>query len=175
MRTRIAASAVLAIAILSGTVGCGLLAPQATTIQYDASDGVSAQVGDVAIRNAILLSEDGELANLLVTLVNTGDSAHNVHVQYEAGGEKVTHSLIVEPNSTVTLGTPGAPAITLEGIDTEPGALFPIYVQYGNEPGAELLVPVLEGGTGPYSTLSPTGAPAPTRSAEPTPAATPTH
>lgn len=171
MRTRIAASAVLAIAILSGTVGCGLMAPQATTIQYDASDGVSGDVGDVAIRNALLISDDGNTANLVVTIVNTGDSAHNLNVQYEAGTEKVTQSLTVDANSTVTLGTPDAPSITLHDIDTQPGALFPVYMQYGNETGVELLVPVLDGSIGQYSTLVPT--PTPTLELQATPTATP--
>ena len=176
MRTRIAASAVLAIAILSGTVGCGLLAPQATTIQYDAGDGVSGNVGDVAIRNAILVSDDGSTANLVVTIVNKGDSAHNLNVQYEAGSEKVTQSLTVAANSSVSLGTPDEPAMTLEGIDTQAGELFPVYMQYGNETGVELLVPVLDGSIGTYSTLIPTATPTPTATATPTatPAATPT-
>lgn len=172
MRTRIAASAVLAIAILSGTVGCGLMAPQATTIQYDAGDGVGGKVGEVAIRNAILVTEDGSSANLVVTFVNTGDSAHNLSVQYEAGAEKVTQSLTVDANSSVTLGTPDAPAIILDDIDTQPGALFPVYMQYGNETGVELLVPVLDGSIGTYSTLIPT--PTPTAVPQATPAATPT-
>lgn len=172
MRTRIAASAVLAIAILSGTVGCGLMAPQATTIRYDAGDGVGGNVGDVAIRNAILVSDDGSTANLVVTFVNTGDSAHNLNVQYEAGTEKVTLSLTVDANSSVSLGTPDAPSIILEGIDTQPGALFPVYMQYGNETGVELLVPVLDGSIGTYSTLVPT--PTPTVDFQATPTATPT-
>lgn len=174
MRTRIAASAVLAIAILSGTVGCGLMAPQATTIQYDAGDGVGGEVGEVAIRNAILITEDGKSANLVVTIVNNGDSAHNLNVQYEAGTEKVTTSLTVDANSSVTVGTPDAPAIILDGVDAEPGTLFPVYMQYGNETGVELLVPVLDGSMGAYSTLAPTATPTPTATPAATPAATPT-
>lgn len=174
MRTRIVASAVVAIAILSGTAGCTLLAPQATTIHYDASDGVSGNVGDVAVRNAILLSEDGNLANLLVTFVNQSGSTQNISVQYGAATGKVTASVVVPANSTVSVGTPNAPSVILEGIDTQPGALFPVFVQYGDETGLELLVPVLDGAIGPYSTLLPTATPTPTPTATPTPSATPT-
>ncbi len=161
MRARIAASIVLAVGILLGTSACNLLAPQATTNHYDASDGVSGDVGDVAIRNAILLSNDGSTANLLVTVVNQGDSAHSLNVQYDAGGGKVTQKVIINPNSSVTVGTDGAPTVTLENIDTPPGALFPVFLQYGSETGIELLVPVLDGTLKEYSTLMPSEKPKP--------------
>ena len=159
MRVRIAASVVLAAGILLGTSACNLLAPQATTARYDAGDGVSGDVGDVAIRNAILLSNDGSTANLLVTVINQADSAHKLNVQYSTGGEKVTQKVTISANSSVTIGTPDAPAVTLENIDTSPGALFPVFLQYGDETGVELLVPVLDGTLNEYSTLMPSETP----------------
>ncbi|TFB48876.1 hypothetical protein [Cryobacterium tagatosivorans] len=159
MRARIVASAILATAILSGTVGCGLMAPQATTIHYDASDGVSADVGEVSVRNAILISDGEDSANLVFTLVNHGDSSHIVGVQYTSGGDKVTEELTVEANSTLTLGGEAEEPLTLRGIDAQPGSLFPVFVQYGNETGAKLLVPVLDDALGQYSTLVPTPEP----------------
>lgn len=178
MRARIVASAILATAILSGTAGCGLMAPQATTIRYDASDGVSGNVGDVAVRNAILVSDGADAANLVVTLVNQGDSAHVVGVQYESDGEKVTEELTVDANSTLALGSEDEPALALRGIDAQPGSLFPVFVQYGNETGARLLVPVLDDTLAPYATLVPTDEPtampqAPTATPTPTPTTAP--
>lgn len=161
MRARIAASVVLAAGILLGTTACNLLAPQATTNRYEASDGVGGDVGDIAIRNAMLISNDGSSANLVVTVVNQGDSAHSLNVQYVTGGDKVTQRLTVRANSTVTVGTPDAPAVTLENIDTQPGSLFPVFIQYGNETGVELLVPVLDGTLDQYSTLAPSETPTP--------------
>jgi len=153
------------------------MAPQATTIRYDASDGVSGDVGDIAVRNAILVSDGADSANLIVTLVNQGDSAHIVGVQYESDGEKVTEELTVEANSTLALGSEDEPALALRGIDAQPGSLFPVFVQYGNETGARLLVPVLDDTLEPYSTLVPTAEPtatpqAPTETLEPTPTPT---
>ena len=153
MRARIAASVVLAAGILLGTSACDFSAPQATTIHYDASDGVSGDVGNVAIRNAILISDDGHSANLLVTLVNQGSKAQSLNVQYTSGSNKVTNTVTVEPNSSVTLGTPGEPSVDLQKVDTPPGALFPVYFQYGNETGVQLLIPVLDGTLSQYSTL----------------------
>lgn len=160
MRARIVASVVLAAGILMGTSACNLLAPQATTNHYDASDGVSANVGDIAVRNAILIS-DGTDANLVVTIVNQGDTAHSVNMQYTVGGEKVTQKLNVDPNTTVSLGAGDTPPLGLGSVDTQPGALFPVFVQYGQETGAELLVPVLDGTLSQYSTLVPTATPTP--------------
>ncbi|TFB66093.1 hypothetical protein E3N86_01665 [Cryobacterium sp. Hz7] len=158
MKARIIVSVVVATGILLGTSGCNLLAPQSTTAKYDASDGVSGNVGDLAIRNAMLLSDDGNIANLVVTVVNLGDSAHNLNVQYDDGTEKFTQEVNVDANSSVTFGTPDAPTVTVAA-DVAPGSLFPVFFQYGNETGVEVLVPVLDGSLEEYSTLLPTSAP----------------
>jgi hypothetical protein len=159
VRARTIVSVVVAAGILLGTSGCNLLAPQSTTRHYDASDGVSGNLGDLAIRNAILLSKDGSTASLVVTVVNSGESAHSLNVQYKAGTEKVTKTVNVKANSSVAIGTPDAPTVSVNGADTTPGSLFPVFLQYGNETGIELLVPVLDGTLAPYSTLLPTAAP----------------
>ena len=158
MRARTIVSVVVAAGILLGTSGCNLLAPQSTTAKYDASDGVSGDVGDLAIRNAILVSEEGDVANLVVTVVNSGDSARSLNVQYDDGSDKVNQKVNVDANSSVTLGTEDAPTVTVTA-DLELGALFPVFFQYGGETGVEMLVPVLDGTLGEYSTLLPTPAP----------------
>lgn len=172
MRARIAASVVLAAGILLGTSACNLFAPQATTNTYDASDGVSGNVGDLAIRNAVLISDNGELGNLLVTVVNDGASAQNLEIQYTSGGKKTTQEVEIAANSTIPIGDKGHPSVVLENIDTIPGALLPVFFQYGNETGVELLVPVLTSSLSEYSTFAPTATPTPTPAAI-TPSETP--
>ena len=176
MRARIAASVVLAAGILLGTSACGFYAPQATLIQYDASDGVSGDVGQLHIRNALLLSTDGELANLIVSVVNPTDTLQSLLVQYESSTGTVSQDVPVEANTTVTLGTDGAASVVLENMDSQPGSLFPVFFQYGEETGTELLVPVLSGSQEEYSTLLPTLAPTVTPSENPSesPTETPT-
>ncbi|KGJ80805.1 hypothetical protein GY21_02205 [Cryobacterium roopkundense] len=161
MSARIVASVFLAAGILLGTSACGFYAPQATLIQYDPSDGVSGDVGEIAFRNAMLLSEDGSTASLLVTAVNKGDSAQSVTVQYEAGGQKVTENVTIRANSSVTIGTEDRPSVLLENLDAAPGDLFPVFFQYGEETGVQLLLPILDGTTGvEYADLIPTATPA---------------
>ena len=170
MSARIVASVFLAAGILVGTSACGFYSPQATLIQYDPSDGISGEVGDVSLRNAMLLSEDGSTASLLVTAVNGSDSARDVIVQYEANGKKVTETVTLRANSSVTIGTEDRPNVLLEDIDSAPGDLFPVFFQYGEETGVQLLLPILDGTTGAeYADLLPTPTPpAPTTPAEPT-------
>ena len=125
-------------------------------IAYDPSDGVSATVGELEFRNAILLSEDGDTANLLLTVINLGDESKQVNVQYETqSGEKVTERVTVTGNTTVTLGSTSEPEITLDGLDAIIGSVFPVFLQYGNETGAELLMPILDGSLDEYADLVP--------------------
>ena len=151
MKARLIASVALAATVVFGAAGCGLVAPQATTIQYDPSDGVSATVGDVHLLNMIVLTEDGTDGNLIFTAVNKG-SAHSVSIQF--GDDDTTVDVIVDGNTSTVFGGTSDP-ITLNGIDAQPGSLITLFVQYGNETGKEVLVPVLDGSIPPYEELLP--------------------
>lgn len=174
MRARIAATVVLAAGILIGTSGCNLFAPQATTIQYDPSDGVGGDVGQVDVRNALLISTDGENANLVATLVNRGDSSYPVLVQYDGADGRVSEEVTVPAKGRVQLGADGGPSVTLHDVDAQPGSLFPVFFQYGEETGTELLVPVLENNLSEYSTLTPSPKPTVTPLPEPSASTAPT-
>ena len=130
-----------------------MLTYQATTEHYDPSDGVSADVGALDLRNILVVSEDGEDGNLVLTVVNTGEDDVELGVQVgEGGGEPLI--IEVEAGATVSLGGDEEPLL-LEGIDTQPGALLPLYFQYGTAEGIEKLVPVLDGRLPEYSDLAP--------------------
>lgn len=153
---RAAASIVLAGALLAGTAGCTFITPQATLEQYDPSDGVGIDIGDVQVRNVIaLINDDGHAVNLLITLVNSGSSSASVKLQYLSSGEKTTVTKPVDANSVLSYGnTVDENQIIILNPDVKAGALLPVYVQYGDHPGKELLVPVLEA-TGQYEALKP--------------------
>jgi hypothetical protein len=123
----------------------------------------------------MLFSEDGDLANLVVSIVNRSDDEQTVNVQYQAGNEKVTHEVTIESHQTVSVGTDEDQSVILENIDARPGSLFPVFFQYGDETGVELQVPVLGATQSHYSTLLPTLPPTPTPTLVPGPAeSTPT-
>ena len=171
MRARIAASISLAIAVTLGTAGCGFLAPQSTTRHYDASDGVSGDVGDIAVRNALIVTGDGTVGNLVVTLVNNGSVPHRVQIERVAGSQESTY-VVVGAGETKEIGAAGETLILFRELHSIPGSLYPLYFQYGAQTGLPLRVPVLDGGLPEYADLTPAHVGADTLST-PTPTPTP--
>ncbi|WP_291057120.1 hypothetical protein [Herbiconiux sp.] len=164
MKARLAASVLAGALVVFGTAGCAFITPQATTKEVETSDGVNANLGDVSVRNATLISEDGELANLLVSFTNTSDSTQQVLVQYEDGstGERVNQKVSVEGSGAITsFGKSGSEQILLSNV-SDPGSLFPVYFQYGDTEGKQVLVPVLTTSLPEYTGLAPTPTPTPT-------------
>ncbi|WP_404311823.1 hypothetical protein LG314_10805 [Agrococcus terreus] len=84
LRTVAAAAAAAVVALVA--TGCNILTPQATTIQYDPSDGISATTGQVQAHNAILVGEpEGDELSLVVTFTNPGEATFvEVRVEDEA-------------------------------------------------------------------------------------------
>ncbi|MCD2444251.1 DNA modification methylase [Agromyces sp. SYSU K20354] len=153
------ASAALALGIALGASGCAMLTYQATTEPYDASDGVAADVGDLDLRNILVVSDDGDEGNLVLTVVNNGEDDVELDVQLVSSGD--TQTIEVAAGSTVGLGAADVEGIDvldpilLEGIDTQPGGLVDIYFQYGSAEGIEIGVPVLDSSLPEYSDLAP--------------------
>ncbi|MHB1234754.1 MAG: hypothetical protein ACYCZK_03670 [Microbacteriaceae bacterium] len=165
MRVRIVASVVTAALILLGTTGCNYFTPQSTLKHYDASDGVSATIGVLDVRNALLLTKDGVSASLLVTLLNTGTSTLNVGLQYQTvssgspAPQRTTRTVTIPANGSAEIGYSTANQIVFDNVGAKAGSLLPLYIQYGTEPGRQILVPVLDGTLKAYSTLLPSPAP----------------
>ena len=153
MNARGAASVILIGGLLLGTTGCSRFSEKATLIQYEPSDGTAADLGDIELRNVLAISEDGETVNLVLTAVNTGEKGIFVNFQYNDGaGEE---QLYVAGNSSKSIGQPDEDTVVLTEANTTVGGLFPLYAQYGEQPGKEMMVPVLDGSLGEYSTLVP--------------------
>jgi hypothetical protein len=140
--------------VLLGTSACNFVAPQATLDVYAPSDGTATTVGDVKVLNALLLTEDGEQANLIASVVNSSTSRVQLKLQYESGSEKVDKKFTIGAGEVQNLGGSGLDLV-LEDVDAKPGDLFPIYLQYGDAEGKQLLVPVLDGTQAEYSELLP--------------------
>jgi hypothetical protein len=153
---RAAASVFLASALVVGTAGCTFITPQATLNRYDPADGLSADLGDLQLRNVVAIaSEDGKSLSLLLAVINTGAGPHSLNIQYQAGGKQTTVSTIVPANSTASFGnTPEQDQIIITNSGASAGGLVPVYFQYGTIPGTQLLVPVLDA-TLIYSDLAP--------------------
>lgn len=152
---RAAASIILAGALLVGTAGCTFITPQATLEKYDPGDGVGVDVGNVQVRNAVaVLGEDGHALSLIVSIVNSGSRSANVDLQYQSSGEKTTITKAVNANDVAAFGNTDEKQIVILNPDVKAGALYPVFVQYGDNEGKVMLVPVFDG-TGIYKDLTP--------------------
>ena len=145
MKNRLAVSVALAAALMLGTTGCTFSAPIATQKDYDPSDGVSTDVGELSIYNATLIGADAETLNLVMTVLNSTTSTQRLSVQWEQDGERVTESVFLDANGLTLIGGPDQPSLLVTGADTSLGGLVPLYFSYGSASGSELLVPTLSG------------------------------
>jgi hypothetical protein len=153
------------------------VAPVGYNPTHNTINGVNGNVGNIAVRDALVISNNGKAGNLLVTLVNTGDKKATVLIQHgdSASGN---HEVTVGAGASKRIGGDGETRVQFEDIATPPGALVPIYFQYGTATGVQLKVPVLTNTLSQYVTATPTPLPKKTATPTPTPgvtgAATPT-
>jgi hypothetical protein len=155
---RAAASVIVAGAIVLGASGCSFFAPQATLIHYEPSDGVAVNVGEIKARNIMAISEDGKTANLVMTIVNEGDTPETVKFVYASTKDADADAEVdVQRDSSTSIGYgPDDKSVTLTDLDVTVGSLISVWVQYGSEEGVPVLVPVLDGSQPQYATLVPT-------------------
>lgn len=160
MKSRIAAS-VLAAGLLLGLSGCGMVTPVATNISYNASDGISVTLGDVALRNVFVVTgQTASTANnghLVLTAFNNGLEDARVQVQYLSNGSKQNVYIDVPARSHVALGVNDVAPILLTGIDSPAGSMMSITFQSGSAETQTVLVPVLDTTMEVYQDLGPSG------------------
>jgi len=155
VKNRWASAVALTAALMLGVTGCTFSAEIATQKDYDPSDGVGADIGDLAIRNILLIGDDGDTLNLVMTVVSESDNSQRLNVQWEDGAERVTESVFVDADGLTAIGGPEQPQVLVTGADGELGGLVPVYFSYGTEPGVEVLVPVLDGSLPEYTLFVP--------------------
>lgn len=142
-------------ALLSATA-CGPVAldQQPTTIVYSASDGVMADLGDVKLRNIMVISSgENDPGRLLGTILNTGDSSATVTLKFDSGDETLTIAAGQEvrfedsANQLIVTPTGANPGMMLMGTE----------VTSGSET-ASMDIPVLDGTLDEYEPYLPKAA-----------------
>ncbi|HEX6955041.1 MAG TPA: DNA modification methylase, partial [Agromyces sp.] len=131
--------------------GCAMITYQATTEKYDPSDGVSADLGSLAIRNMLVVSEDGEEGNMILSVTNT--SEEDATLELQVAGETV--EVDVEAGQTVSPGAGDEEPVLIERLDAEVGGLVPVFLATEGAEGREIGVPVLDGRLPEYEALVP--------------------
>lgn len=156
MKSRFAASIALAAALMVGATGCTFGANIATQKDYDPSDGVGAEVGELAIRNALLIGETADELNLVMTVASSADVDRRLTVQWEADGERVSEAIVIAAGERTRIGGPDDETqIVLSGSGATIGGLVPLFFAYTGAQGVEVLVPVLDGALPEYELYIP--------------------
>lgn len=158
---RTAAAAALAV-LAFGAAGCGAINQQATTIHYDASDGVSVWSNSIQVRNLLLVTNgEPKPARFIASVTNTGASDETLKVAFN--GKSI--ELNVKSKETINLQdekyaeqftVPGAKGG--KGKTTTPGLDVTVTVTPGNEAAQEIDVPVVNAAIKDYAPYVPGGA-----------------
>jgi hypothetical protein len=161
VKARAFASIVAAALVLGGITGCTFVTPVATQQINDVTDGVSVNVGDVKLLNALVITANGHSGNLVAQAYNTSSEPVTLSLQYDVDGRH-TVTVKLAANGATKLGYGRKGQLLLKNIGTKAGGLLPLYVQYGSHQGRQIKVPVLSNRQGEYSKLDPTNPPKPT-------------
>lgn len=150
------ASAVAAGLLLTG---CSATNPITTMNNYEASDGVGADLGDLSLVNLIVLSGgEGKPGTVVGAVTNDGDATR---VELVVDGQQAG-SFRVASGSTVLLGTEDGEQVEVDEVAEPAGAFVDVTVTSGAG-STTVAVPVLDGTLPEYSEY----APAPERAEEP--------
>ena len=156
-RTRNAAAAgVIALSLL-GATGCSAVNDQATTMEYSPSDGIVQDLGDLQLRNILVVSEgDGEPGRLIGTVVN--DSADPINFELSIGGSNLSWN--IPGGGKVVYDDAPQSEVLVETVSVLPGTGIRAEAKDGSET-AELNVPVVDGQVAYYRDYLPTPEPTP--------------
>ena len=167
MRVRAVAAIALSGALAFGLGGCTYFMEPATMDQYAPSDGAYVTAGDISLHNILVISEDGELGNLLGGASNNTASDIRFTLQWEIDGAWHSVDLVAKANSLTQFGVDGGEIVHVTPV-AKPGAIMNGAVVVAGDQ-TSIRIPVLDTVLGEYSELAPVPAPEP----EPTVDATP--
>ncbi|MGN7191542.1 MULTISPECIES: hypothetical protein [unclassified Curtobacterium] len=177
-------SVAVAATIALGATGCEFMSPAHTKEIKQITDGVNVSTGKLDIRNALFISDRGEDARFVGTVVNT-DESKDITLSIELGGD--TQTVVIPAGSRRDLGsnTPtadptegsstqqgstaqgskaaGSQEVVFDGADARPGSLVKTYFSYSGAEGVSASVPVLTSSLEEYRTLAPSPTPTSTR------------
>lgn len=155
---RHAAAALALTAALPVLAGCGIWSPTTTTLEYDPSDGVTAQIGDVLARNLLVVGDKGTAGLVSGALVNTGSADAAVTIQVKGQAQQPV-TVTVPPGQVVQLGS-GADqtSVAVAALPAAAGALVPVTLSSPAGGTVDATVPVLPP-TLEYATVTPTATP----------------
>jgi len=166
------AAAAIGVGLLSVT-GCGFVNAQQTTHQYSASDGIKADLGQLQLRNMLIVaSGEKESGRVIGAVFNQSNSDATLTIsgadgaQTEVPVKAKSETYLNEESDSAVLSTAGA----------APGGLAKVTVRSGSD-SAQINIPVVNGTLPEYQKYLPSSSatPSPTGSATPSTTATSTE
>ncbi|MDN5797312.1 MAG: hypothetical protein L0H79_16365 [Intrasporangium sp.] len=153
---RVLAALVAATTVTLGTAGCMVFSPVQTDVPYAPADGIQTNLGSVAIRDLVLVTNGSGEAMVSGGLVN--QSAQAVTLQFAPqleGGSTSGTEIQLQPSERVNLAEQG---LQLTGVAAKPGRVIPVQVTSSTAGTTLLNVPVMAA-EGYYATVTPTAVP----------------
>jgi hypothetical protein len=147
---------------------CSTQSPTQTNVSYNAADGVPVDLGDVQLRDLVVISSGKDKPGVLsAALINTGASEQRVAFALPNASPV---EAVAPPHSEQRLSD--GTQVQLASVPASPGDVITLTVQSPNAPAVVVDVPVLSP-SGYYATLGATAAPAQSTTSSPTTTATP--
>lgn len=171
VRRRFALAGAVAL-VSAGLAGCSATNEITTQLDYAASDGVRATLGDVTAENLLIITAGkGEEGALQGAFTNRGSA--DVDITLTTGDDVELASVPVAAGTTVLLGGTRGEVVTFT-TPVAPGATLPVTLSTGSAGAEAISVPVLDGTLSEYTALVPTATPTATATATPEPTGTAT-
>ena len=172
MTIRALASTAIAATLLLGTAGCGIFVDSATLKPYSAGDGLNVNVGDLHLRNVLVITDDSGDASLVATIVNNTTNVQYLTVQFRTD-TPVDLKIVANEGLTKVGLADDNPAIA-NGTALKAGQYVDIYFQYGGQDGVTMSIPVIDSTNPLYAPYAPSlFVPEPVVTPSATPSATP--
>jgi len=146
------AGAVLAVLALSG---CQVMSPIQTTVPYQSADGVAVDLGDVQIRDLVVVADAKGAAGALSGLV-VNQSNGPVTVTFTAGpsADASVRAIIPAGAPTRLSGVDGATPVMIPSVPAAPGDMVNVIISTPDAGAPVVSVPVLLP-TGYYASITP--------------------
>ncbi len=160
----IALSAVLAVSLAA----CSFYMPPETSNPYDPGDGINFTVGDLKLRNVLVVSDDGETGSLVGTAVNSTSADVDFTLQWNTDGVWYEVELVAEANARTDFGFGDAQRVNLDNLGVMPGGLLEATVHVDDTQKGED-IPVVDTSFVEYEDSLPTPTPTPEETETPAP------
>ncbi|MGO4596065.1 hypothetical protein [Terrabacter sp. 2RAF25] len=153
--TRRVSTVLAGVALAAVTTGCQVNSPVQTDVEYAPADGVQADVGELAVRDLVLIGDGKGTVVISGSAINLGQQDMTVKIAAQADPNATTpptgSEVQLGPRQQVDLATKG---LQLSAVTTKPGGIVPVTVTSSTGGTAVVRVPVLPA-TGYYATVTP--------------------